>query len=347
MADPFFIVGTERSGSNLLRLVLNSHPRLLVPHPPHVMNQLGSLEASYGEERFSELARDVSRFIRWHTYPWEVTPSGVDLERTCPSRDLFGLFAAAYRACLEHSGKARWGCKSTFMIHHASRILRSFPEARFLWLVRDPRDVAVSARKSVFCHFHPYHVARLWSREQRVGLELERTLGPRQVLRLHYERLVQDPEAEVRRLCEFLQEPYEEAMLSFFESREARRSASLCADWQNTDRGFLAGNTGRWKGRLRARDLALLEAVAEAEMGALGYPLATSPDERRGLLPVGPFRLALFGLDEWVQRVRVEARSLRQDRNFPLRARKYLHLLYLRGKAFLRRRTPAASATPP
>ncbi len=76
------------------------------------------------------------------------------------------------------------------MVHHVDRVLQRDPGARFLWLVRDPRDVAVSSRKSVFSPFHPALTAKLWVAQQREALALEERLGSSVVLRLRYEDLL-------------------------------------------------------------------------------------------------------------------------------------------------------------
>ena len=330
---PFFIVGTERSGSNLLRLVLDAHSRLSIPHPPHIMRFVHPLAPSYGDladdRVFAELAADVSRLVAWHTYPWPHAPGAAELVARSRGRTLFALYAAACESHCVQAGKARWGCKSTFMIHHGDVILRQYPAARFLLLVRDPRDVAVSARESVFNHFHPWFVARLWAHEQRKGRRLLETLAPSQTLRLHYEALLADPEGEVRRVCAFLDEPFEPSMLAFFERPEARRSASLCHDWRNTDRGILRGNAGRFARALAPRDIAWVEAAAAAEMAWFGYePVHPGPVPHPGLL-----EQLRFWVEEKRAKARVEWRSLRRDRNYPLRVRKDLLLLWLRLKS--------------
>jgi len=334
--DPCFIVGTERSGSYLLRLVLNSHSRLCVPHPPHVLRYLGPLERSYGDlsddRSFHAMARDVALLIRWHIHPWCQPPTAEALVADAPFRSLLGLYAAAYESHMRVDGKARWGCKSTFMIHEAPRVLEAWPGARFILLVRDPRDVAVSARASVFNHFHPYFTARLWRDEQRKGLDLPVA----STLRMHYESLLVDPEGEVRRLCAFLGEDFEPAMLRFFETDEARRSAALCQDWRNTGRGILRDNAGRFQRSLSRAEIALVEAVAEDEMRALGYDLCCGEDERRAARTGAACRLPLYWLAEQATRCRVEWRSLRQDRNFWLRARRELLVGWLALKAWLR-----------
>ena len=68
--NPIFIAGTERSGSNLLRLILNSHSEIAVPHPPHVVRYFAPLEVAYGDladdQNFADFVRDITRLVPWH-----------------------------------------------------------------------------------------------------------------------------------------------------------------------------------------------------------------------------------------------------------------------------------------
>jgi len=315
MSAPLFIIGTERSGSNLLRLVLDAHPHLFVPHPPHVMHFFGPLEARYGDlsrdPALRRLAADVLRLVEGHIHRWDFVPSVDDVVARAPTRDLFGVTAGLYEAARHHAGKPRWGNKSTFMVHHAERVLRAYPAARFLWLVRDPRDVAVSSRESVFSPFHPLRTATLWARQQAEGARLERD-RPDHVLRVHYEALVGDPTATVARICAFLGEEPDPAMLAFHRRPAAKRSAGLSESWARTGQPIMANRVGRWEGALSARELAQVEVTAAEPMRLLGYDRQTDagPEVLPG--PLGEARVEVRDRLDWL---RVEARSLRRDRN--------------------------------
>lgn len=298
------------------------------------MSLLSPLVASYGplekDANFARLVVDAITLTRLHAYPWDVPLDAGDIVRTARGRDLFSVYAAVYERYRRHVGKARWGCKSTFMIDHDEAILRYFPHARFLFLVRDARDVAVSARQSVFNHFHPYFVARLWSRQQRKGLGMLRDLPAEQILEVHYEDLTRSPETEVPRICAFLGEAFEEPMMAFHRSSEARKSASLCQDWRNTDQGFLANNSRKFLRELRPDEVALIEAVAERELTALGYGLVSSAADRERASRISDADRLSFDITECIERARVEWNSFLKDRNHLLRVRKIMFLAWLR-----------------
>ncbi|MES2640525.1 MAG: sulfotransferase [Myxococcota bacterium] len=333
--DPLFILGTERSGSNLLRLILNSHSRIAVPHPPHVVRYFAPLEPLYGDltkdPAFRRLVDDILRLLDTHIYQWDVPVDPAVVARTAPTRSTFGVYVALQELYRAHTGKARWGCKSTFMVDHIPEIRARFPGARLLFLVRDPRDVAVSSRKSVFSTFHPYYTAQLWRDQQAVGLRWLDELPADTMRLLHYERLVAEPEASVREICAFLGEDFEPAMLRFFETDEARKSASLSESWGNTGRPVSKASVEQWRTGLTPRERLVVEHVASVEMARLGYTPVATPAELAAVR-IGPGERGGYWLAEALQTVRIELRSLRKDKNVWRRWARAWTLAGLRGR---------------
>lgn len=314
--DPVFIVGTERSGSNLLRLILDAHSRISVPHPPHICRYFRPLESTYSglddDDNFAHLVSDVLRLLRVHIHPWDCPIDGDRILEEARPRSVLGVMAALYDQYRVCKGKDRWGCKSTFMINHTDEVLDHFPNALFIWLVRDPRDVAVSSARSVFSPFHPHFVSVLWTEQQRLGQDLMERLGSQQVHLLHYEDLLADPEVIVSQLCDFLEEEFEPAMLRFFETEEARRSALLSESWRNSNKPIIRGNSGKYREQMKVAEIRRVEAVTGALMDALRYARDFPHVER---LNPNAFEVARFGLTDARMRLQVEWRSLRKDTN--------------------------------
>ncbi|MFD8722476.1 sulfotransferase family protein [Streptomyces sp. NPDC059629] len=334
--DPVLIIGTERSGSNVLRLVLNAHPDIAVPHPPHFMRYFGPLADVYGDlavpANKRRLARDAYALLRRHIHPWE---HPIDVERVVQdaSPTLFGVVAEFYEQYRRAEGKRRWGCKSTFMVDAVDEVLAERPGARFIWLVRDPRDVAVSATRAVFGPSHPYSMACLWAEQQRRAADAADRLGDEQVLLVRYEDLVARPEKEIIRVCAFLGERPVPEMLAPHRSASARRIAALSESWRNTGRPITTSSVGRYQDALSAGDLRAVECAAAALMPRLGYTPVTGGEDRRPSALGVRWRGTLL-------RTRIELRSLRHDRNHLLRWRRDLLVRRLRLKAAARRIAP-------
>jgi hypothetical protein len=326
---PFFIVGTERSGSNLLRLMLNEHPSLAIPHPPHILKELGPLEARYGDlrddARFRRLVDDAARLVELHFFPWDVALDRAAAFREAPGRDVYGVKAAFYDQYRRAKGKARWGCKSTFVIHYVENVRRHHPEAQFIHLVRDGRDVAVSAKKSVFNHFHPHYVGKLWAEQQRLAVRWAATLPRERWLTVKYEDLVEDPARTLRGVCGFLKEDYSDALLRYHESGEAKELAGQSRSWKNVDRPVLKTGRAKYKTELTAAEVRAFERQAAPELRHFGYPLEGNPAP-------APSRAARAGywLSETLQSAAETARSLVSDRNAFTQLKKRLFVMKLR-----------------
>jgi hypothetical protein len=310
-ADPIYIIGTERSGSNLLRVILNAHSGIDIPHPPHIMRYFAHLADGYGdlteEGPRQRLVRDVLRLLEVHIYPWEVE---IDAARVvAESNDLLSITAAIYDQHLLASSKRRWGCKSTFMVHHVEAALKRDPGAKFIWLVRDPRDVAASSRLSVFSPCHPWLTARLWAEQQQEALD-QQERWPQAILRIRYEDLLDAPEATIRTVCDFLDETFEPALLSHEQTPAAQKGAALSESWRNTGGPILKSNAGKYKDALSPAEIRQVEEVAGTMMATLGYERDAEPAPAPGLLGKAGIHLL-----DTAWRLKVEGRSLTQDAN--------------------------------
>lgn len=330
--NPVFIVGTERSGSNLLRLILNELEELTIPHPPHLMRDLTKVIARYGdlqqEENFQRLIHDAVRLVELHFAPWPFVIDKARVREEAGAQTLYAVYAAIYEQYREHMGKARWGCKSTFMIHHVPEILAAHKAPQFIHLVRDVRDVAVSARKSVFCHYHPYYVGRLWNEEQTKAMHWENKLSPHTWFTLRYEDLIQDPETQMREVCKFLGAKYSNRLLAFFDKAGARELSGLSRSWENVGKPVLKNNHQKYRNNLTALEVKMIESVAQGPMQHYKYALET---EHEGLTwKPSNLQQARYRLEEELMMLKEESLALLKDKNARFRLKKKSYLLKLR-----------------
>ena len=163
-AAPFFIVGSPRSGTTLLQVLLNAHPHVAIPPESHlyrvfapVMDRYGDLSAPANRLR---LAHDkvTNTWIR----PWglDVTAEQLVAEATRPGRG--GLIDALLRRYAAAQGARRWGEKTPYHVSFLPAIFADFPDARIIHLVRDGRDVLESRRRVVWGPRSALGVARQW-----------------------------------------------------------------------------------------------------------------------------------------------------------------------------------------
>jgi hypothetical protein len=273
---PILMIGTQRSGSNLLRLMLNQLPGIAAPHPPHILQRMMPLMAKYGDlsqdKNFAVLVDDVCRLVELNPVPWEgVVLDRADVARRCRARSLVAVFGAVYDVLAETQGAQTWLCKSMQNVMYLPQIDAYYPEAKYLYLFRDGRDVAVSFRKAVVGEKHYYHIANEWATAQRLAIKQRSITPPERFVNVTYEELTSRTEDTMRRLCAFLGVTYSPSMLEYHKSEEARRAAESSALWGNVVKPVMADNTRKFLREASEEDISIFESVAGDVLDALGY----------------------------------------------------------------------------
>jgi len=271
-----FMIGTPRSGANLLRLMLNELPRIAAPHPPHILQRLMPLMPNYGDlenkENFAQLIEDACRLVELNPVPWEgVTLDRADIERRSRRRTLMGVYEAVYDAMAVAWEARSWCCQSLANIAYLPQIEAHFRSPRYIYLYRDGRDVAVSFRKAVVGEKHFYHIAREWAATQQLALGMRERIGPERFFSISYESLTSEAERSMRLLCKFLGVRFNPSMLEFYKSDEARRAAESSELWGNVVKPIMADNTRKFLSDASENDIRIFESVAGDSLDALNY----------------------------------------------------------------------------
>lgn len=273
---PIFMIGIQRSGSNLLRLMLNELPEIAAPHPPHILQRMMPLAPYYGDlskpQAFSLLVDDVCRLVELNPVPWEgVVLDRKDVAARCRKRSLVAVFGAVYDVMAEAWKAKTWCCKSLANVYYLDEIDDYFENAKYIYLYRDGRDVAVSFRKAVVGEKHFYHIAKEWDEAQRLALDFRAKVPAGRFFDLSYETLVAEPEKTARSLCKFLDVKYKPSMLEFYKSGEAKRAASASNLWENVTNPVMKQNTRKFLKEAAEEDVRVFESVAGVSMDRLGY----------------------------------------------------------------------------
>jgi len=271
------MVGEQRSGSNLLRLILNSSSEIAAPHPPHILQNLMPLMSDYGnlsdESTMNRLVDDVCRLVEHNPVAWD----GIDrfnrdeVRSLCKENSLVAVFSAVMEIYAQRHNASAWICKSMQNIRWAKELDDYLDNAKFVYLYRDPRDVALSFSKAVIGDKHPYNIATKWIQLQQLCLDAEKWLRPDQFKRICYEELTSEPEHVISDLCEFLGIPFIPNMLDFHRSGEAARTAKKSSLWSNLTQPVMAGNTNKFKKNMSEQHVRIIESLAGNIMDQLGY----------------------------------------------------------------------------
>ena len=277
--SPIFIVGANRSGTTLLRLILNAHPNIAIPEEIIYFGSTmaGVPIAEWRKPALSEKAYQdfVADFVDNKCHVLD----GIDHQEikseilASHQRDFCFPYRTILEAWAKHHGKKRWGEKTPGNLFYADILVEMFPDARFIHLVRDPRAGVSSMMKTTF---FPNDIAfnamsrRKFMRKGRAILE--QAVPTSQRLLLRYEDIVTEPEISIRAICDFIGETFEPAMLSFYKDSSKYMKAEAASSFNKAaTKPISAEMLDKWKKHLSSDQVAMVEAVCRKEMQEFNY----------------------------------------------------------------------------
>lgn len=279
------LLGVSRSGTTMLKEMLNGHPEIAIPTESYFIPQLWDRHGNSPDPE--AFASDLGRLPR--VREWGVRPADV-LERLPAEPTFAEAIQAPYRAYAAARGKRRYGDKTPAYMQHLDVLKRAFPEAQYVHLVRDGRDAGLSfiemRRRPRFNWARPRGLgafAAQWRREVEAARRFGRAQAAGRYLELRYEDLVSEPEGTLRELSEFLGIGFDPGMVEFHRDRE---------DTRLVDHARLAGpptpGRRRWRDQMEAGDVERFEAIAGDLLTRLGYarayPRPSTVARARGML---------------------------------------------------------------
>ncbi len=264
------VLGVSRSGTTLLKEMLDRHSELAIPTESYFIPQLWDRHRGRASEA---LIQDLGKIAR--VREWGVTPDDVR-RRAGPGASFADVICAVYQHVAESRGKKRFGDKTPLYMQHLDLLERVFPGAQYVHIIRDGRDAALSfvsmRRRPRFNWARPrglYDFACSWRQEIEGARTFAATSVPGRYLEIRYEDLVDDPETHLRAICSFLGLHFEPAMLEYHRMVDPARLE---------DHPRLAEppkkNVRRWQKEMRPADIEVFEAIAGKLLDALGYERA-------------------------------------------------------------------------
>jgi len=287
------IVGCPRSGTTLLRFMLDAHPQLAIPPETGFLSSAKLLKSRDCEQFLQRMIEHPPTAPAWEDFHISTTEFHEQLLKIQPFNVPSGLrlFYKMYAARFE---KSRWGDKTPMYSRTMLEIEKILPEAYFIHIIRDGRDVAVSLRDQWFSPGHDIETQALYWREnvedaQRQGKQCLH------YLEIKYEDLIMDTEAALHKICNYLSLDFHSNMLKYYENSpnrlkehlERRRADGTLlvsyADRQkqqlSTTQPPLPSKIGLWRTGLLAEEIRKYEGIAGPLLQKFEYPLWNGTNE--------------------------------------------------------------------
>jgi hypothetical protein len=282
---PIFVIGAPRSGTTLIMAMIGNHSRIAVPEVGWLFPRFYPYLYSYGditkEENLRTLAEEMIFSLNKPFWGMKVNPRTIvdEILDRIKERSFAGIYCAMHELYAERNGnKPRWGQKTPNNAFFIGPIMECFPNAQFIFIVRDGRDMCTDFLESSFGPNNIFCAAEYWTLVQNAVKPWRDKLNSDQWLDIKYEDLVREPQTVLSKVCDFLGETYEPSMLDFWKSDIAKTRG------ENPDHKPLASPVsdkyvGIYKRLLSLRDQQIFAAVAGKEMEEAGYSVDVDPIE--------------------------------------------------------------------
>lgn len=275
---PIILLATERSGSNLLRAILSSHSAVASPPPAGLVDALARVQPRYfppdQPPHLLEFVEDAITLTQTHLNPWDIELAPQMIMERMNAGSLWELLRVMNEIYAEHAGCSFWCSKEPGLIKYVYEIREHLPNAKFVYLARDGRDVAISKLRGGVHELNVYSIAQGWASEQMPCLRaLNDPLFKDHLFMLKYEDLIENSEAQVRSLMDFIGLEFESSQLEFYKDKNILSHSKKSRFWKNLAKPINTSNKGRYKHGLGMKQIEIFESVAWEEMKLLGYPL--------------------------------------------------------------------------
>lgn len=306
---PIFVVGCPRSGTTMLSLMIHAHPRLAMPPESRFL-----IKTWRKRERFGDLSTEQQRVALAKScvragsklrdlglYPRETMQAILAAPPTIGS-----AFGTIFKMFADKHGAARWGDKRPAYYQEVDVLLRLFPDAQIVHIVRDGRANVASLKRMPWWPYDSIGSMATWSQAEYCSRRNTKRLPPDVFHVIRYESLVADPEPVLRELCAFLEEDFVPAMLEPSQVRDVVPEKKV---WhENLKQSVNTDRVESWRQGLEPWELGLMETVLRRKLQRWGYPI--SGDGRRP----SPKLVAKYAQDAFQRRSAMRKRWSRENR---------------------------------
>jgi hypothetical protein len=278
---PVFIGAAPRSGTTLLRLMLNSAPELGIPRETKVLVTAWDERRQFGDLRVEANRRRLAdRLVEVLPGPQSprlgVLPPELHERMMAAPPTLGSIVGTALATYAERHDKPRWGDKRPVYSRYLDAVFSMFPDAQFIHVVRDPR-AAVASMAQMWYDGRVAPGAELWERSLRAVEPWRDRLAPDQFYEVRYEDLIADPKGALKRLANFVTLDVDsvEAMLRYHEHGDETSPVH-----PDVGKPPMVSNIDKWRSALDDGQTAFVEAVTGPWMQRYGYePVASGVKE--------------------------------------------------------------------
>jgi hypothetical protein len=271
---------TERSGSNLLTSLAGAFQGMSAPPPTHLFRIFAHNRSNYGDltndRNWRVLVEDVVENFGAKLGLWNTEIAFDELVTTTP-RDAFELLRCIYAQEAQVDAAVNSFVKENHTYQFAETLARYFADCRFVFLVRDPRDVASSWVRTDSIPGGVEKAVDTWVEDQTGTLAVCDVLRREErVFMLRYEDLISQPGTQLNALADFFGLPFTDSIFDFYKHPRTSANAERIQAWKNIGRPIMRDNSGEFERVLSDSEIRYVELRCGRLMERFGYALRLS-----------------------------------------------------------------------
>lgn len=278
---PVFLICSERSGSNLISTVMGAHPDIYCAPPFHFgilifQNLFRTLDGGTKSKVWRLMKRRIGHRMRILTTEEHANfaATWLDSQTEIAPKTLAKFL---YRGVTPEAEGRTVFVKENSLHKTMFFLLDTFPDAKFVFQVRDPRDYlasskALSEEENGNRFGSDINAIKMWRDDQLGGLHALGLLGPDRVSLHRYEDLLQQPEQTLKALCNTLGLPFVPEMMEFHKTEHAQKRAESKGRRGNVNKPLIASNFAKYRKSLSDKKIRMVEGKVGDLMDTFGYP---------------------------------------------------------------------------
>lgn len=279
-----FLICSERSGSNFITKLMNAHSKICGPSVKHIINPVTRNLFRYGNlntpSNWKSLLSDINILMSVDFSVWKSQFTVDILEGLAQPGDVPKLISEIFLREARANDKQNVFIKENHLYEFLPYLMINFPESKFIYLYRDPRDMSLSWKKNPN---HPAGIikaARQWKLDQQQSLKSHFLLNQKgKSISCSYENLTSNTENTLKQILKFLGFEYEDKILDFYKDKLTQNNAAKVGAWNNLARPIIKNNSNKFLSELTKVEISYIEKICYFEMKHLGYEPIHSKDE--------------------------------------------------------------------
>lgn len=272
----FQLIGTQRSGSNLFRLMLNEFDDVFAPHPPHLLKTFINLLPKYNslqnDNDARRLVKDMIKWIQFNPVPWNYIPNVDEVIKQSKENSIFNFFEKIYVLGAKNASKKKyWFCKSLYNLNFFNDEMFNKLDPIYIYIYRDGRDVAASFKNASIGDKHIFFLAKKWEKDQIICRKIKENTNTFNFFEVRYEDLLNNPKSILKSFCDKYDIVYNDKFLNFYKSNDSKITSLSGKLWKNLSRPLIKNNFEKYKEELSPEEIKIFESINYYTLNHLNY----------------------------------------------------------------------------